>query len=324
MREIVLENPGKFTVRESQQPSATTDHAVVRVHRVGICGTDLHAFQGKQPFFTYPRVLGHELGVEVVEAPKGAHISPGDLCAVEPYVNCGECYSCRANRPNCCERLQVLGVHTDGGMRGFLSLPARLLHKSSKLNVDQLALVETLGIGAHAVTRSGIQKGQRALIIGAGPIGLAVFQFVQAQGATAMIRERSELRRRFAEKLGAETQAESDGELFEVVFDATGNVASMEASFESVNFACKLVFVGLVTGRISFDDPFFHRREMTLIASRNSCHDFPRIIQMIEDGTIDTSPWITDRLPLSEVPSQFESLYSRPNLLKCIIEVDAS
>lgn len=202
------------------------------------------------------------------------------------------------------------------------SIPVRLLHKSSKLTLDQLALVETLGIGAHAVTRSGIQRGQRALIVGAGPIGLAVFQSLQAIGATGVIRELSELRRQFAEKLGAETQAQADGELFEYVFDATGNAASMEASFESVNFAGKLVFVGLVTGRISFDDPFFHRREMTLIASRNSCHEFPRLIRLIEEGVIDTTPWITDRLQLSAVPDQFESLYGRPQLLKCMIEVE--
>lgn len=322
MLEIVLDSPGNFSQRESEAPVAAGQCALVRVHRVGICGTDLHAFKGRQPFFSYPRVLGHELGVEVVSAPLGSELKPGDLCAVEPYVNCQECRSCLGGNPNCCERLQVLGVHTDGGMRPYLSIPARLLHRSAKLALDQLALVETLGIGAHAVHRSGIGAGQRALIIGAGPIGLAVLQFVQAAGATAVVRELSAPRRAFVKRLGAETQAAPDAELFETVFDATGSTRSMEASFDSVNFNGRLIFVGLVTDRISFDDTLFHRREMTLYASRNSCHDFPRIIEMIESGKIDTTPWITDRLRLADVPKEFATLYQREALVKAIIEVE--
>ena len=322
MLEIVLDSPGKFSRREAEPPVAAGECALVRIHRVGICGTDLHAFKGRQPFFSYPRVLGHELGVEVVSAPAGSGLQPGDRCAVEPYVNCQECRSCLAGNPNCCERLQVLGVHTDGGMRPYLSIPARLLHKSTKLSLDQLALVETLGIGAHAVQRSGIGAGQRALIIGAGPIGLAVLQFVQAAGAAAVVRELSASRRAFVERLGAATQAAPDGELFETVFDATGSTRSMEASFESVNFNGRLIFVGLVTDRISFDDTLFHRREMTLYASRNSCRDFPRIIGMIESGAIDTTPWITDRLRLTDVVDEFPTLYQRDAMVKAMIEVE--
>ncbi len=322
MLAIVLDSPGNFSQRESDAPVAAGENALVRIHRVGICGTDLHAFKGRQPFFSYPRVLGHELGVEVVTAPPGSDLKPGDLCAVEPYVNCRQCRSCLAGHPNCCESLQVLGVHTDGGMCPYLSIPARLLHKSTQLSLDQLALVETLGIGAHAVHRGGIGAGQRALIIGAGPIGLAVLQFVQAAGATAVVRELSPPRRAFVERLGAETQAGPDSELFETVFDATGSTRSMEASFDSVNFNGRLIFVGLVTDRISFDDTLFHRREMTLFASRNSCRDFPRIIEMIESGKIDTTPWITDRLRLADVPREFATLYQRDALVKAMIEVE--
>lgn len=321
MLEIVLESPGKFARREAAEPVAAADCALVRIHRVGICGTDLHAFKGRQPFFSYPRVLGHELGVEVLSAPAGSGIQAGDRCAVEPYINCQQCRSCLAGHFNCCERLQVLGVHTDGGMRPYLSIPARLLHKSTQLSLDQLALVETLGIGAHAVQRSGIGAGQRALIIGAGPIGLAVLQFVQAAGATAVVRELSAQRRAFVERLGAATQEGPDGELFATVFDATGSTRSMEASFDSVNFNGRLIFVGLVTDRISFDDTLFHRREMTLYASRNSCGDFPRIIGMIESGAIDTTPWITDRLRLTDVVEEFPTLYAREAMVKAMIEV---
>ncbi len=301
---------------------ADPGEALVRIHRIGVCGTDLHAFAGRQPFFTYPRILGHELGVEVISAPPNRRdIQAGDRCAVEPYISCGKCHACLLNRPNCCETLQVLGVHREGGMRPFLSVPVELLHKSDKLSLDQLALVETLGIGAHAVARSGIREGQEALVVGAGPIGLAVIQFAQAAGARVRMLEISEPRRAFVEQLGVQTMAKFDGRLADVVFDATGSPQAMEASFDYPAHGGLLVFVGLVQGRISFDDPQFHRRELTVMSSRNSCHDFPGIIRMIEEGRIDTAPWITCRMGLADVPGVFPSLRQQPNLVKAMIEV---
>jgi 2-desacetyl-2-hydroxyethyl bacteriochlorophyllide A dehydrogenase len=324
MRQIVLEQPGTFAERAAPEPEPTEEHALVRVHRIGICGTDLHAFAGRQPFFSYPRVLGHELGVEVIEAPPNPRgIRAGDLCAVEPYVNCGTCHACLRGKPNCCERIQVLGVHRDGGMQERFNVPVRLLHKSGKLTLDQLALVETLGIGAHAVERSGLNGEDEALIAGAGPIGLAVYMFAKTTGARIRVLELNERRRRFIEALGVETLAEPDGRLADVVFDATGNRASMEKCFEYHAHGGRIVFVGLVQGSITFDDPNFHRRETTLLASRNSCGDFPRIIRMMEEGKIDTSPWITHRMRLDEVPSRFEEVWSLPGLVKCVIDTGA-
>ncbi len=322
MRQIVLEQPGQFQEQFAAPMEANPGEAFVRVHRIGVCGTDLHAFAGRQPFFTYPRILGHELGVEVITAPPNEkQIRTGTRCAVEPYMSCGHCHACLLNRPNCCESLKVLGVHCEGGMRPFLSVPVELLHKSDKLSLDQLALVETLGIGAHAVVRSGIREGEEALVVGAGPIGLAVIQFALAAGARVRMLEISDPRRAFVEQLGVPTMAKFDGCLADVVFDATGNPQAMEASFDYPAHGGRLVFVGLVQGRISFDDPQFHRRELTVLSSRNSCHDFPGIIAMIEEGLIDTSPWITCRMGLDEVPSQFPLLRQQPNLVKAMIEV---
>src|SRR3954471_5625295 len=152
MRRVTLLEPGRFAADSCAPPESPGGYALVRSHRIGVCGTDLHAFAGRQPFFTYPRVLGHELGVEVVSVPPGDHgLKPGDRCAVEPYLWCGRCHACRTGKPNCCENLQVLGVHTDGGMCGRLAVPADKLHRSERLSFEQLALVETLGIGYHAV-----------------------------------------------------------------------------------------------------------------------------------------------------------------------------
>src|SRR3954449_3321351 len=125
MQTIILETPGNLVLTHTRPPEgAGPGEALVRVLRVGICGTDLHAYRGRQPFFSYPRILGHELGVEVLSVPPGDHgLKPGDRCAVEPYLWCGDCHACRHEKPNCCEKLRVLGVHTDGGMCGRLAVP---------------------------------------------------------------------------------------------------------------------------------------------------------------------------------------------------------
>ena len=322
MRQIVLNQPGEFISRDTQDPKPKANQAVVRIHRIGVCGTDLHAFAGRQPYFEYPRVLGHELGVEVVEAPANSQgIVVGDRCALEPYLSCGSCSACRHGKPNCCKNLQVLGVHTDGGMQPLMAAPTHLLHKSASLSLDELALVETLGIGFHAVERAALQPSDSVLVIGAGPIGLSVIQFAQAAGSTVRVLDISPERRRFVSELGVEVLSEPDDELTEVVFDATGNKRSMEASLHRVAPGGRLVFVGLVLDRVEIDDPLFHRREITLLASRNSANAFPSIIQMIEEGAIDTAPWITHRLELSAVPAEFSSLSQQPGLIKAVIEV---
>ncbi len=323
MRQIVLDRPGEFSAATQATPTPSADEALVRVHRIGVCGTDLHAFAGRQPFFTYPRVLGHELGVEVVQAPSNEFgIEVGDRCAVEPYLNNPASHASRLGRPNCCEDLQVLGVHVDGGMSGYLSVPLRLLHKSHKLSYEQLALVETLGIGQHAVERSEIPAGRTALVIGAGPIGLAIVQFLQAAAATPVVADLSAPRRKFVESLGVEAIESAGDRQFDFVFDATGSKASMEKSFELCAHGATLIFVGLVQDTISFHDPSFHRKELTLKSSRNSAHAFPKIIEMIEDGRIDTGPWVNHRLHLSRIPSDFAGLREIPDLVKAVIEVD--
>jgi 2-desacetyl-2-hydroxyethyl bacteriochlorophyllide A dehydrogenase len=341
MKTLILETPGRIAAADTTEPGQpAAGEALVRVHRVGVCGTDIHAFNGKQPFFSYPRILGHELGVEVVAVGTGvANVKVGDRCAVEPYLNCGKCIACRRGKPNCCTDLKVLGVHTDGGHRERILLPAAKLHPSAKLTLDQLALVETLGIGAHAVERAGLDAGENVAVIGAGPIGLAVIQFALAAGARVIVIDVNEGRLAFCrDRLGlaaadlidarsadvvAKLKELTNGDLPTAVFDATGNPKSMAASFEYPAHGGKLIFVGLFPGDVTFNDPNFHRRELTLFASRNArSADFPRILQLIEDGKVDTTPWITHRAPLADVPALFES-WTKPEagVLKAMIEL---
>ena len=161
MKAIILEKPEHFTTADIDEPAQPAPgEALVEVHRVGICGTDVSGYLGKMPFYTYPVIPGHELGVTVLELGAGVeNVKAGDRCSIEPYMNCGECYACRKGATNCCETLEVIGVHKDGGMRERFVLPAPKLHPSEKLTMEQLALVETLGIGCHCVDRAAPMKG---------------------------------------------------------------------------------------------------------------------------------------------------------------------
>ncbi|MAE63552.1 MAG: alcohol dehydrogenase [Phycisphaeraceae bacterium] len=322
MDEVVLQEPGRFVLRDGPEPEAGAGEAIVRIRRIGVCGSDLHAFAGRMPFVKCPRILGHELGAEVVEAPPNDRdVEVGSRCAVEPYLYCGACPPCLMGRTNCCTTLKVLGIHTDGGMRPHIAVPMHCLFPSRRLELDQLALVETLGIGAQAVARSGLARGESALVVGIGPIGLATYQFAAATGASVRVLELSPQRRAFVtDALGADV-VESDDGVYDAVLDATGNRRAMEASFERVAHGGRLVFVGLIDDEVTFRDPLFHQREMTIYASRNSAGLFPRIIEMIESGQIDTRPWITHRMTLRGVTTDFADVTTREGLVKAMIEV---
>ena len=336
MKTLVLETPGHFTQTDTEAPNHLKEgEAIVRVHRVGICGTDLHAYRGRQPFFSYPRILGHELGVEIANiADNTLGLKQGDRCAVEPYLNCGHCIACRKGKTNCCTSLQVLGVHTDGGMRELIRVPITKLHKSETIDIERLALVETLGIGAHAVQRANLEAGEWVLVIGAGPIGLTVMQFAKIAGAKVIALDVNADRLAFckaqlaveetvlASDAALETVREiTEGDLPTAVFDATGNIASMHEAFRYVASGGRLTFVGLVLDNITFPDPDFHRRELTLLATRNATGaDFQRILRLMEAGTIDTTPWITHRANADTMIETFPSwLLPETGVIKAVV-----
>jgi alcohol dehydrogenase len=314
MKALQLDHPEHFSLvslPECPPPAANEVH--VQIRAIGVCGTDLAGYLGKMPFIQYPRILGHELGVEVLGVGSAVtHLHSGDRCCVEPYLHCGHCHSCQQGRSNCCESLQVLGVHCDGGMRERMNLPASKLHRSNDLQFEQLALVEMLGIGCHAVARATLQSTDDVLILGAGPIGLTVLEFALRSGAAVSIYDLSDSRRHFVQQhypaatVLAETPANASAQ---VVFDATGNVHSMAQAFHFARFTGKVVYVGITKEPIPLDDPLFHRRELTLLASRNALpSDFHHILSLITSGQLDTTPWITQRASFEEAPELFAAL----------------
>ncbi|MFN8357527.1 MAG: zinc-binding alcohol dehydrogenase family protein [Spirosomataceae bacterium] len=339
MKTLFLNTPGQFEYADTLLDEQLATHEVLlKIHRIGICGTDYHAYRGKQPFFSYPRILGHELGAEIVAlGSQVTNLQIGDKVAVEPYLHCGECQPCCNGKSNCCERLQVLGVHTDGGMREFLKVPADKVYASATLSYEQLALVETLGIGSHAVNRAQVKADDLVLVIGAGPIGLSVIQFAKLKGAQVLVMDTNARRLAFCQEqlkadqvLLLQQQDPVDqmrqafgGNLPTAVFDATGNPNSMMQAFQYVSFGGRLTFVGLFQGEVTFNDPHFHRREITLLSSRNALpEDFQSIIQAMEQGTLDTRPWISHRVAFEQLVGTFDELLQpESNVIKVIVEM---
>jgi alcohol dehydrogenase len=341
MRAIQLEKPHSFRMIEVPEPNAPgPGEALVRVHRVGICGTDIGGFLGKMPFFSYPRISGHELGVEVIAIGEGVtNVQAGQRASVEPYLNCQYCYSCRCGHTNCCESNQTLGVHCDGGLRPRFVLPARKLHSSAKLSFEQLALVETLAIGCHAVNRGSPTQNEHVLVIGAGPIGLSAVEFSRLSGARTIVMDVNEarldfvrLRMRIPDTIVTRNDGDelkrlrelTNGQLADVVIDATGSHRSMSHALNYCAFAGRLVYVGITQHEVSFAHaPVMHRRELSVLASRNALPgDFKRIIKLIEDGQVDTGPWISHHADFDEMIQAFSTwIQPETGVIKAMVNV---
>lgn len=343
MKALQLVKPKHWQLIDVAEPGEPgPGAAVVRVEAVGICGTDYGGYLGKMPFFSYPRIPGHELGVEVVAVGPGVeNVRPGDRCCVEPYINCQQCHACRLGRTNCCEHHQTLGVHCDGGLQPRFTVPARKLHRSPNLTAEQNALVETLAIGCHAVERAGVTSGEAVLVIGAGPIGLSAVEFVRLAGARPLVMDMVPARLDFVRTTLGVTETllasgeptdiaavadRTGGACCDVVIDATGSDKSMSRALEFAAFGGRVVYVGITQGQLSFPHaPLLHRRELTLLASRNALSsDFGRIIADIETGRIDTGPWITHRLRWTELPEAFPRLVDPTSgVLKAVASLTA-
>lgn len=336
MRSVVCERPGVVCMERRPIPVPASDEVLVRIRRIGICGTDMHIFRGTQPFLSYPRVMGHELSGQVVSAPAGSTLAAGDQVYVMPYLSCGTCVACRAGKTNCCTRIEVLGVHRDGGMTEFIALPQRFVVKTEGISLDDGAMIEFLAIGAHAVTRGAVTAGKNVLVVGAGPIGMAVMLFAKLKGANVTVLDARADRLAFCRttfgiertvQTGAEDKAElaafSNDEFFDVVFDATGNIKAMERGLEFVAHGGTYVLVSIVRDILSFPDPEFHKRETSLLGSRNATvADFEEVVAAMKAGHVPTALLNTHRATLDEFTTVLP-LWMEPSagVIKAIVEV---
>lgn len=303
--------PGVLEYAASDTPVPADGETLLKVRNIGICGTDLHAFDGTQPYFTYPRVLGHEISAETVESRGEDKIRAGEKVTFLPYDYCGHCVACRNGRTNCCANLKVFGVHKDGGMCEFIVVPSRLVFPSTALTFESLAIVEPLSIGAHAVRVANVQPEQFVVVVGAGPIGLGVMQFAMARNASVIAIDVNPLRLSVCrEKFGVPYVVDAAapdlnerlleitrGQMADVVMDATGSLHAITRGFDYMAHGGKYILVGLQKGNITFSHPEFHKREATLMSSRNATwDDFVWVTDAIAEGRIDPSKYITHRV----------------------------
>lgn len=320
--------PGDFRLETRARPdTAPPGFLLVDIAAVGLCGTDYHILEGKHPFLAYPRVIGHELSGRIAAA-SGAW-EAGTLVVVNPYIACGSCRACRRDKPNCCMRIEVLGVHRDGGLTGRIAVPEGNVYRADGLAPEQAAMVEFLAIGAHAVARSQMRPGDRVLVTGAGPIGLGAALFARLAGGEVHLLDRSPDRLAMARDrfgfgdghaAGAPLPPDlSDG--FDVVFDATGSAAAIEAGFPLLAHGSSYVLISVVKDTIRFDDPEFHKRETRIVGSRNALEaDFLAVMAAMKDGRIDTAALLSETMPLSALPGRFPALAAnRDTLIKAMV-----
>lgn len=334
MRAILCREPLRLEMIDRPPPVASDGEVEVRIRRVGLCGTDYHIYGGNQPFLTYPRIMGHELAGEVVTAPPGSALRAGRLVTINPYLACGACIACRKGKPNCCARIAVLGVHIDGGMQDRIVVPASAIVDAGGLSPEQAAMVEFLAIGAHAVARGRLRPGDRVLVVGAGPIGIATALFARLDGAAVTIIDTRAARLRHArERLGFDGTVpvdamtrqvladRTDGDFFDCVFDATGSIDAMRAGLDYVAQGGSYVLVSVVKGDLVFPDPEFHKRETTLFASRNAlATDFARVIAAIRAGEIPTDALHTHSIDADDLPARMPGLIADAgHVLKAIV-----
>lgn len=336
MKVLVCLAPGKFEYQEKTIPSISDRETLLRIKRIGICGTDLHAYEGTQPFFNYPRILGHELAAEIVETDS-KEFEVGENVTIIPYFNCGKCIACENNKPNCCVSINVCGVHIDGGMTEFLQVPTYSLVKSLGLGLDELALVEPLAIGAHGVSRANVQKGEFVLIIGAGPIGLGTMELAKIAGGIVIAMDVNEDRLKFCkenlkihhlinpltENVTERLNEITGNNMLTVIIDATGNLKAINNAFQYLAHGGRYVLIGLQKGDIVFNHPDFHKKESTLMSSRNATRaDFDHVIKSMQEGLINPSTYITHRVQFDDVSENFESWLNPANgVIKAMVSL---
>lgn len=336
MRALLCAQPGELAIVERPTPEPAPGEARIRIRRAGVCGTDLHIFEGTQPYLAYPRVIGHELAGEVERVGAGSGFAIGQRVAIIPYLACGACVACRRGRTNCCQRLAVLGVHVDGGMADYVCVPESNLVAADDLGLDEAAMAEFLAIGTHAVRRGAVAPGERVLVTGAGPIGVACALFAGLAGAEVTVLDTRADRLEFCRRsIGAAhvAQAGADaksvlsaitsGDFFDCVFDATGNAAAMNAGFDHVAHGGSYVLVGIVRETIAFADPEFHKRETTLLSSRNATRqDFDAVFAALRAGRVPTAALATHRARLDEAPAQFPRwIAPEAGVIKALLEI---
>jgi 2-desacetyl-2-hydroxyethyl bacteriochlorophyllide A dehydrogenase len=327
MKAILIHAPNDISIQEVSNPERKPNEVIIKVRGMGICGSDIAAYKGINPLVTYPRIIGHEIAGEVLEAPSGeTEIMPGDRVVIEPYVYCGQCYPCMNQRTNCCENLAVRGVHVDGGMSELCVHPRHLIHKvPADVSWKHLAMVEPLTISVHAVQRARLAKGEHLVVTGSGPIGLLAAQYALVIGAVPIVVDPIDERLAFARLLGISHGINPDkenaverikeitgGRMAEAVVEASGSDAAIRSSIDYAAYSGRIALVGWPKGEVSLMTAMFTKKELDVMGSRNSVRTFPESIDLIAGNKIDVASLVTRTVSFEEVPAVVKEIAAHP------------
>lgn len=338
MRALAIESPGIARIVQRPEPAPGPGEVVIRVARVGLCGTDLSSYLGKNPLVSYPRVIGHEISGVVESLGPGVSGWPiGTSVAVSPYKNCGACPACRAERPNACRDNQTLGVQREGALAERAVVAADRLHTSAHLTLDHLALVEPFSVGMHAVGRARVTSDDTVLVIGCGGVGTGAIAGAAGRGARVIAFDVSDAKRSQARRLGASDSVDATapdaaaqllaltrGDGPTVVIEAVGSAATYRFALEVVAPCGRIACLGWVKGDVALEARHLVAKEVDFVGSRNSLHEFTEVIALFESGRVDPRQVITDRVSMDEVPAALARWAAEPSSVgKVLVSVGA-
>ena len=329
MRAIIMDAPGQVRVGEWEDRKPGPGEVLVASRAVGVCAGDLYIYQGKNPYVRFPQVAGHEIAGVVEEVGPGvAGLAPGAKVVVEPFLGCGKCYPCRVGKSNCCANLRIIGVTQPGGFGERVLAPAEKIHRvPDALSFADASFVEPVAIGVQACRRGAIAAGELVLVLGCGPIGLAVIEVARARGARVLATDVQQARIETAARLGAEVLPSDEqllarvlertgGEGAPVVVEATGSVKAMESTVDLVASGGRIVVLGLLKKGTPVTLPGldFTRKEMTVVGSRASVNCFPESLGLLASGAV-RYPQVKTEFDMWEGPRVIAELAHNPGKL---------
>jgi 2-desacetyl-2-hydroxyethyl bacteriochlorophyllide A dehydrogenase len=337
MKALVLEEPGKALLKQIDEPTAVgPDEVLLQVRMVGLCGSDLNSYRGRNPMVSFPRIPGHEISATVADLNSNyPEWQPGMPVTLSPYTNCGRCASCLRGRPNACRFNQTLGVQRDGALTEFIAVPVSRLYRAD-LTLKELCLVEPLTVGFHAVARGRVDARDTVAVFGCGGVGLGVVSGAAFRGAKVIGVDLDDAKLAIARKAGAVHTINSatcdlhaqlseltEGRGPDVVIEAIGLPQTFRAAVEEVAFTGRVVYIGYAKEHVAYDTRLFVQKELDILGSRNAQPEsFREVIQMLEARRFPVDEAVTHIVPFEEAPAILEAWNREPErFTKIMIEV---
>lgn len=334
MKALVIKKPGEAAVESVPEPIVNGEMLLLKVRMIGLCGSDLNSFRGKNPMVSFPRIPGHEVAATIVEG--NSVLASGTDVTMSPYTNCGKCASCCRNRPNACQFNETLGVQRDGAMAEYIAMPPGKLYPA-KLNIKELCLVEPLTVGFHAVARGRVTAQDSVAVIGCGGVGLGAVAASHFAGARTIAIDVDDIKLGIAKKAGADHTINSQQESMhnklleltnglgpDVIIEAIGLPETFCAAVEEVAFTGRVVYIGYAKEPVSYETRLFVQKELDIVGSRNALpEDFRQVIRMLENHLFPVEDAVSIIVPIEEAPGLLRAWTENPaRFTKIMVKMD--